>query len=112
MSEEINENDKIILAFHLMWDSFPGSARLINSRHIIIASNKTAEENGFTEGVICARVGSPESHKGCMANHTLKTRTAQTDRKLDDRIRGWLPLEGYDDLFVHFTLPIPEKINV
>ena len=109
MSEEIYENDKIILAFHQMWDGFPGIARLINSKHVIIASNKTAEEKGFTKGVICARVGSPESHKGCMANLTLKTQTAQTDRKLEDRIRGWVPLEGYDDLFVHFTLPIPEK---
>ena len=111
MSEKINEINKIILAFHQMWDGFPGSARLINSRHVIIASNKTAEENGFTEGIVCARVGSPELHKGCMANHALKTKTTQIDRKLDDRIRGWSPLEGYDDLFVHFTLPIPKKIN-
>lgn len=109
MNKEISENDEIILAFHKMWDGFPGIARLINSRHIVLASNKIAEEKGFTEGIICARVGSPESHKGCMASLTLKTQTAQIDKRLGDRIRGWLPLQGHDDIFVHFTLPIPEK---
>lgn len=109
MDKEMHENDKIILAFHQMWDGFPGIARLINKKHIVLASNKTAEEKGFTEGSVCTRVGAPELHKGCMANLTLKTHTARLDRKLGDRIRGWIPLEGYDDLFVHFTLPIPEK---
>ena len=109
MEKEIQEKEKIIQAFHQMWDNFPGLARLINSRHIVIASNKAAEEKGFTEGIVCARVGSPELHKGCMANLTLKTKTAQTDKKLGDRIRGWIPLEGYEDLMVHFTLPIPEN---
>ena len=109
MDKEMHKNDEIILAFHQMWDSFPGIARLINNRHIILASNKTAEEKGFTEGIVCARVGAPESHKGCMANLTLKTQTAQLDRMLKDRIRGWIPLEGHKDLFVHFTLPIPEE---
>ena len=108
MDKAIYEND-VILAFHLMWDRFPGIARLINNRHVILASNKAAEEKGFTDGAVCARVGSPESHKGCMANLTLKTQTAQLDRKLEDRIRGWVPLEGHKDLFVHFTLPIPEN---
>lgn len=109
MDKEINEINNIILAFHKMWDGFPGIARLINKKHIVLASNKTAEEKGFTEGIVCARVGSPESHKGCMANLALKTQTAQLDKKLGDRIRGWIPLEGHEDLLVHFTLPIPEN---
>jgi hypothetical protein len=109
MTDEITKNEEIILAFHKMWDSFPGIARLIDKRHLILASNKAAEEKGFIEGIVCARVGSPETHKGCMANLTLKTQIPRIDKRMGDKIRGWMPVKGREDLLVHFTLPIPEE---
>ncbi|AKG35810.1 hypothetical protein [Paenibacillus durus] len=109
MNKDIQVDEAVIHSFHQMWDGFPGIARLINKKHVVLASNKTAEQKGFTEGIVCARVGAPESHKGCMANVMLKTQTAQLDRTAEDKVRGWIPVEGYEELFVHFTLAIPEK---
>lgn len=109
MTKKSQVDEAVIHSFHQMWDGFPGLARLINKKHIIVASNKAAEEKGFTEEAVCARVGTPESHKGCRANVTLKTQTAQLDRPAEDRVRGWMPVEGYEELFVHFTLVVPEK---
>ncbi|WP_278324778.1 hypothetical protein [Clostridium pasteurianum] len=39
----------------------------------------------------------------------LKTQTAQLDRPAEDKIREWIPVEGYEELFVQFTLTIPQK---
>jgi hypothetical protein len=33
-----------------MWDAFPGMARLINSKHEILASNQNAQEKGYIPG--------------------------------------------------------------
>ena len=33
---------------------------------------------------------------------------AQTDIVLGDRIRGWVPVTGREDVCVHFALPIPK----
>ena len=66
------EKEKLIEEFHRMWDGFPGIARLINKRHIIVASNEEAVNKGFRVGVCCAKVGSPELHKECKATQTLR----------------------------------------
>ncbi|AJA48808.1 hypothetical protein CPAST_c27410 [Clostridium pasteurianum DSM 525 = ATCC 6013] len=86
-----------------------GLARLINKKYVVLASNKASKEKGFTEGVIYARVLTPGSHKGCLAHVMLKTQTAQLDRPAEDKIREWIPVEGYEELFVQFTLTIPQK---
>jgi hypothetical protein len=108
MCLERQVDEKVIQSFHQMWDGFPGLARLINEKHIVLASNKAAQEKGFTEGVICAKVPTAEAHKGCLAHVMLKTQTAQFDRTATEKIRGWMPVQGYSDLFIHFTLAIPE----
>lgn len=46
-----------------------------------------------------------------MASVMLKTQTAQLDRTVENKVRGWIPVEGYEELFVHFTLIIPERSN-
>lgn len=100
--------DELITAFHLMWDSFPGAARLIDKRHHVLASNTFAETNGLVEGQICAKMGPPESHRGCLKGAALTTRVGQVDRPAAGRVRGWLPLAGYDDVVVHFSLALPD----
>lgn len=99
--------EAVIESFHLMWDGFPGPARLIDRRNKILAANQSAVEAGFKPGLICATVGTPESHKGCKKFKVLKDELAQIDRPSENRIRGWLPVEGYPDIVVHFSLTLP-----
>lgn len=110
LDDEKQVDKSLIAVFHQMWDGFPGLARLIDKQHVVLASNKSAAETGFIEGVVCAKVLSPQAHKGCLAHTALKTKTACVDRPADNKIRGWMPLAGHDELFVHFTLAIPEGI--
>lgn len=100
--------NEAIQMFHQMWDAFPGIARLINNKHMILASNPLALKKGFVPGAICAKAGSAESHKECKLQETFRTKIGHTDKVLKDRIRGWMPLEKYPDCLVHFTVIIPE----
>ncbi len=107
--EYTNEYKEAIAAFHLMWDGFPGVARLIDRKNQVIAVNPFAEQAGLEAGQLCVQAGSPESHRGCRKAAALKERTGQVDRPAEEKVRGWLPIEGYPDLVVHFSLRIPEK---
>ena len=95
--------------FHRMWDGFPGLARLIDRNHHVIAANPVALEKGFAPGCVCAKVGAPEIHRQCKLIKLFQTGEAQTDNVIEDRIRGWMPVEGYPDLSVHFAVMIPEE---
>lgn len=109
----MNENkpDKLSLeeSFHLMWDAFPGFARLIDKNFIILASNPAAIERGFLPGDCCAKFGNPESHRGCLARKTLTEQKAHIDRPTENVLRGWLPVEGHPDVYVHFRMQVPEQ---
>lgn len=104
-------NPDILKAFHTLWDAFPGPVRLIDKSHKIIAANNIAQEKGFIPDKCCATVGEPCSHRGCKSALMLKTGLAQIDRPSIDRVRGWIPLAGYPDIYVHFTLMLPEENN-
>ena len=104
MAEEYAE---VIRAFHLMWDAFPGMARLLNRRHTVVASNPVAQSMGFAPGVTCAKVAPPEIHRKCKMALALKTGKAQADCVIKGRIRGWQPVPGYPDLLVHFAIAVP-----
>ena len=98
------EKEKLVESFHKMWDAFPGMARLINKNHEILAANNIAVNRGFIPGAICAKVGKPESHKGCLMAKALKTREGQFDCPNENLVRGWLPVKGCDDVVVHFSI--------
>ena len=102
-------NDELIAAFHAMWDDFPGMARLIDEHHTVLAANQFAEERGFVEGATCVKVGDPSIHRRCKLRKMFQTGEAQTDRVIPDRIRGWMPVAGRDDVCVHFAVFIPEE---
>ena len=101
------EYAEVIGMFHRMWDGFPGLARLIDRNHHVIAANPVALEKGFAPGCVCAKVGAPEIHRGCKLSEMFRTGEARTDRVIPDRVRGWMPVEGYPDLCVHFAVMIP-----
>ena len=99
---------ELIEAFHKTWEKFPGQARLIDGKHHVIAVNAFAAKNGRTPGEICAAFGAPESHKGCRKAEAISTGEGKLDRPFAERVRGWVPLEGWPDVVVHFSLTVPE----
>lgn len=108
MNKENQGLEELARAFRQTWDSFPGAVRLIDKKNLTLACNKFAEEHGLAVGQICAKIGAPESHRGCRKSLALSTQEAQIDRPAEGKIRGWLPVEGYPDIAVHFSLALPE----
>ena len=49
------DKEKLSGSFHEMWDAFPGMARLINSKHEILAANDIAINKGFIPGSVRLR---------------------------------------------------------
>ncbi len=105
MEQNENRYEELIRAFHLTWDAFPGTARLIDKGNHVLAVNQAA---GLTEGQVCAKIGAPESHRGCRKALALSTQTAQVDRPIENKIRAWVPVEGYPEVVVHFSVILPE----
>ncbi len=108
MEQNENRYEELIRAFHLTWDAFPGTARLIDKGNHVLAVNQAAAAAGLTEGQVCAKIGAPESHRGCRKALALSTRTAQVDRPIENKIRAWVPVEGYPEVVVHFSVMLPE----
>ncbi|MDR1483118.1 MAG: hypothetical protein LBI74_10890 [Synergistaceae bacterium] len=95
-------------AFHLMWDNFPDPVSLVHRSREVIAVSK-AHENYLEPGVICARTGCDGPHTACLANEALKsgkTIVCPNHSKTEDkeRLTYWIPLDGYPDYFVHFSI--------
>ena len=102
-------DEELVSMFHTMWDAFPGMARLIDDHHIVLATNPTAEKNGFIPGATCASIGDPSIHRGCKHAALFKTGEAQYDHVLPDRIRGWMPVIGRPGDCIHFAIAIHEE---
>jgi hypothetical protein len=99
--------DKLVEAFHLMWDNYPESVMLIHKDRTIIAANKAGEKAGRQVGIKCATIKPPEIHKGCKANEALANSVPTYRKKkgnLGDIISFWLPIDGYTDYLIHFSV--------
>jgi len=99
--------DKVIEAFHLMWGNFPEPVMLVHKNRDILAVNKSCSNAGGVAGRKCSDNGSPEQHKGCLANQALATQQAKyTKHKAGEReiIGYWIPVTGYSEIFVHFGI--------
>lgn len=105
---EIKVSDEIVAAFHQMWDLFPGAARLVGKDRVIIAANEKAVAAGHAPGVRCSTLPSATNHRGCLAQRSLAAREGMADNPSGKSIRGWVPVKGRDDLFVHFSLAVPD----
>ncbi len=108
MEQNDTKYEELIQAFHLTWDDFPGVARLINKGNYVLACNKAAMEADLIPGQICAKTGSPESHIGCKKMQALSSQMAQVDRPIPEKIRAWVPIDGYPEVVVHFSIMLPE----
>jgi len=97
----------LIAQFHALWDGFPGMARLVSSRHEILAANEAARRKGYVPGAICAQIVTPTMHRGCLLARTLRTGEGQYDMPNEHTLRGWVPLADDPDVVVHFSLTLP-----
>ncbi|UZQ52013.1 hypothetical protein [Clostridium kluyveri] len=97
-------DERIIEAFYMMWDSFPGNARLIHKNKTVLAANKIARKSGFEIGTLCFKVGASELHSDCKANEVLSTKKGQGVKSAEGKIRYWLPVKDCDNVYVHITL--------
>ena len=101
-------DEKLVEAFHLMYYSFPGVAQLNHKSKLVVAANPAAQAFGRLEGMICSRHGSPDQHKGCLAEKALKERKEQS-AYMPPMADGtgltvfWLPIEGHPDYYIHFA---------
>ena len=108
MDAEIKVDEKLIEAFHLMFDHFPEGAQLAHKSKKIVALNPACKAMGREVGMICAKDGPPEAHKSCLANKTVKNHKAtwvtgaQTVPNGPVSVTLWLPIDGYPDFFIHF----------
>ncbi|MDD3221411.1 MAG: hypothetical protein EOM34_03495 [Clostridia bacterium] len=106
-----DREEQIIAEFHSMWDEFPGVARLIHKSHRVLAANQKAVSQGLEAGQICAKMGAPESHKGCMMAEAMKLKEGKMDRPSEQKVRGWLPVKDEDEVVVHFSMVLPEQMD-
>lgn len=99
--------DAIIESFHALWGNFPERARLIRKDRTVLAVNKAAEAEGLLAGVRCIDAPPRASHAGCLGNQSLKDGCGQCNLSVNGkRMRYWVPVEGCEDVFVHFSIPI------
>ena len=100
--------DEYVRAFHMMWDNYPEPVRLIDRTFTIVAGNKLYMKNsgGRFLGTKCNQAGDPSLHRGCKAMESLRTGEARIVTANMEGVRWdsyWVPVEGTDELYVHFT---------
>lgn len=99
-------DEKVLDSFHMLWDNFPSPVRLIHKNRTVIAINEAAKNAGWKAGVPCYSIGNPESHKACRANEALSTSQGEMLYMADGRIKFWIPVKNYRDVYVHFVVTI------
>lgn len=102
----MEEPEKAIIdAFQMMWGNYHEPVRLIHRSLHVLAGNAAYLNMGGQTGGRC-NTGNPELHRGCQAMRCLKERIT-TCKSIDmDGVQWdsyWVPVNGCEDYFVHFT---------
>lgn len=95
----------IIEAFQMMWGNYHEPVRLIHRSFKVVAANNAYLATGGEIGGKC-NATNPELHVGCRAMECLRERktTNKTSEMYGVRWDSfWVPVEGSEDYFVHFT---------
>lgn len=115
MSASDNLPQSVIEAFHLMWDNFPTPVSLAHKSREVVAVNKAWEKLGILKpGMNCAKIYTPDMHRDCLANQALASGEAAfvtAESGGWERIKFWLPLDGFPEFFVHFSIGSPETFR-
>ncbi|MDR1133782.1 MAG: hypothetical protein LBL05_06430, partial [Synergistaceae bacterium] len=77
-----SELDALENAFLLMWGNFPEAVQLTYKTREIIALNDAGVKLGRSKGMKCSSHGSPEGHRGCLANQAMSTRQPVFKKKI------------------------------
>jgi hypothetical protein len=110
MTDQIQPDEELVKSFHLMWDHFPECVQLAHNSYPVIAVNPAAAPIGREVGMICAKHGPPERHKGCKAQQAIKegeATWAASPASQAGELGGvvfWLPIDGYPDYYLHFAV--------
>ena len=99
------DEQKIIEAFHMMWDNFPEPVMLIQQNRQIYAVNRKAEELGINDAMKCTSIGTPEQHRSCLCNLAVKEK--RTTCRIYEGMQGqaygyWMPVAGAEEYILHF----------
>lgn len=102
--------EKLIQNFHRKWDAFPGSARLIDREHNVLAANGPAREAGFIPGGKCYSVPTGNKHRDCLFARAFETGEGQANVSAGGMMRCWIPVDGYEDVLLHLSFKSPDKV--
>lgn len=107
IGEEIRKN------FHLFWDNFPFPVMLVYKDRTIIEANKAGEAIGCPVGTRCSDIGEKKFHANCKANNALREQAGIREVAYIEHMglvmdSYWVPLAGYEDIYVHFGVDITE----
>lgn len=99
--------------FHLFWDNFPSPVMLVHKDRTILEANKAGQSLGCPVGTRCVDMGERKHHAGCRANAALREQAGVREVGCIEHLgvvmdSYWVPLNGSDDLFVHFGIDITE----
>lgn len=112
--DKITLDPEIQRSFHLFWDNFPSPVMLVYKDRTILARNKAAGAvPGCSPGERCSNLGDSEAHKRCQAGRALSEGVAQRSVDYIPHMgmvidSYWIPLEGYEGIYIHFGLDITE----
>jgi hypothetical protein len=98
---------KVLEAFHMMWDNFPEAVMLVHKSREILAVNDACRKAGVAVGGKCSELGTPERHKGCLANQAIARKKATYSKSVAGGktiIAYWMPLADYPEVYVHFAV--------
>jgi len=109
----IEINDEIRRNFHLFWDNFPSPVMLVHKDRTILETNKAGQTLGYPVGTRCVDIGEKKHHAGCRANAALREQAGVREVGYIEHLgivmdSYWIPLNGVEDLYVHFGIDITE----
>jgi hypothetical protein len=113
-NENVKSEEKVLEAFHMMWDEYPSPVMLLSRKHDIISVNKAADIMGIPTGIKCHELTPGVSHaKYCKAGAALKSGTGkrevcklETNQQVIDSY--WVPVHEGEGYLLHFGNDITE----
>lgn len=112
-----NVKPETLNSFKQMWNLHPSPVLLVHKNRDILAVNKAAAEAQVPVGIKCYDLCKGDNVcAGCKANASLKKnegiRKLALSKGTDQFMDGyWIPVEGEEDIYVHFGNDITEYVK-
>jgi hypothetical protein len=108
MEKNLKVDERLIKAFHLMYDNYPEAAQLAHKSKKVIAINPACQKIGREVGMICAQHGPASAHQGCLATMAITNQKPtwvykEASKDHNETVIFWLPIDGYPDFYIHFA---------